>query len=162
MSLPDSEVILFLVVVYTEVKNRSRPVFVAEKKAVVEFVVIVVIVRDQAERERAGQLKIDALTDDVHFVLFYPAFFPVEPVVPEIIEEPEVGERLDRQPRPDGSQISEIGGIFVVVDACPRKSRRCCRPAMTGGSELKLKRKDFFWKSIPSYFSNSEEAVAQK
>ena len=30
------------------------------------------------------------------------------------------------------------------------------------GAELKLKRKEFLRKSIPSYFSNSEEAVAQK
>ena len=110
---------MFLIIVNAQVKNRARPVFVAEKKAVVEFAVIIVIVRDQAEREGTGELKVDPLADDVHFVLFGSTFIPVEAVVLEIIEEPEVSERFDRQPRPYGSQISEIGRILVVVNAVP-------------------------------------------
>ena len=67
--------------------------------------------------EYTGKATVATFTDEK--ILEERAIQAIEKSIMSIIEESEVSERLDRQPRPDGCQIPEIGGIFVVLDAIP-------------------------------------------
>jgi hypothetical protein len=50
LHLIDARIILFLVVIDPEIKDRSRPEFIAEQQAGVYVLVIIVIIRDKAQR----------------------------------------------------------------------------------------------------------------
>jgi hypothetical protein len=84
----DTLVILLLVVVDTHVKNSAGIQLVAQKDAVVELFIVVVVVGDQTEREVPCELVADALSNDVDSVLQVSTFALVEGVIPEIVKEP--------------------------------------------------------------------------
>jgi hypothetical protein len=45
----DAQIVLFLIVVDPEIKDRARPEFIAEQKAGVNVIVIVVVIRDKTQ-----------------------------------------------------------------------------------------------------------------
>ena len=85
---------MFLVVIESQIKNGSGPQLPAEKKAVVNFFVVIVVVGDEAEGEGSGYLETDALGNDIDAVNPFPIPFVEEFVVGVVIKEAEVGQRF--------------------------------------------------------------------
>ncbi len=91
-------------------------VFIAQQDTVVQILVVVIVVCYQTQIEGPCQLEVDPLTDDVHPVHFISSFFLIKHVVPEIVVQAKVCERLQREPDYQGSFVTRLR-IFIIVYA---------------------------------------------
>ena len=104
LNLVSTGCILGLVVIHTNVENSSRDMFEAQKDAGENGLVVVVEVCDQSQGQAAGDLVVDPLAEDVHFVFQLSPPALVKGVVPEVIVQEEVCNRSESK--------SALKGVF--------------------------------------------------
>lgn len=124
----DPQVVLLLIIVDAHIKNSAGIQLVAQEDAVVDFFVVVVVVGDQTEREVSGDLVTDALSEYIDTILQLSTPALVEGIIPEIIEEPQVCDGLERQIETIGVFVSQVGILIIVDTVSNGKINPACEP----------------------------------
>ena len=109
MHLIDTCIILLLVVINPEIKDCPRPQFVAEKDAVEELFIVMVVVCDDTQGKGAGELLANPLCYDIDLVYALSSSVLPKSIIPVAVEQSEVGHRFECQHASVGDFVPQVG-----------------------------------------------------